>query len=338
MKIRKMGVALILMAVIAITACAQNYDKESNFVVKVIDGGKGVEITDYVGNKFEVNIPPQIKNLPVTSIGKQAFANEKNIISITMPNSVTNIGLMAFTSCTSLNSITIPANVTNIGNAAFSGCTSLTAINIAGGNKTYASQDGVLYDKSKTTLIKYPQGKTASSFNIPNSVTNIGDFAFEACSNLTSVTLPTNASFTSTGNYVFYKCTSLTSITIPNNVTSIGDAAFFECTSLTSVTIPNSITSIGNGAFQDCSKLTSITIPNSVTSIKGQAFYSGLTSVTFQGTIVSDKLGNLRKDGYDLDYSPFRGDLRDKYLAGGIGTYIVVEQDVYGFAKTWTKQ
>ena len=109
-----------------------------------------------------------------------------------------------------------------------------------------------------------------TSVTIPNSVTSIGDGAFRECSGLTSVTIPN--SVTSIGDGAFEYCSGLTSVTIPNSVTSNGDYAFIECSSLTSVTIPNSVTSIGEGAFYCCYGLTSVTIPNSVTSIGNQAF------------------------------------------------------------------
>ena len=114
-------------------------------------------------------------------------------------------------------------------------------------NSAYSSVDGVLFNKSQTTLIQYPGGK-AGSYTIPNSVTSIGFAAFAGCTSLTSVTIPN--SVTSIGGYAFSGCTSLTSVTIPNSVTSIGDATFSGCTSLTSVTIPNSVTSIGE--FCEC--------------------------------------------------------------------------------------
>ncbi|MBO7068355.1 MAG: leucine-rich repeat domain-containing protein [Bacteroidaceae bacterium] len=69
------------------------------------------------------------------------------------------------------------------------------------------------------------------------------------------------------GNFAFDGCSSLTSVTIPNSMTIIGNRAFSGCSSLTSISIPNSVTSIGEAAFSDCSGLTSITIPNSVTII-----------------------------------------------------------------------
>ncbi len=82
-----------------------------------------------------------------------------------------------------------------------------------------------MFNKDKSELITYPAGKTDSEYAIPNSVTSIGNYAFENCTNLTSVTIPD--SVTSIGRYAFYDCTSLTSVTIPNSVTSIGDGAFY---------------------------------------------------------------------------------------------------------------
>lgn len=124
---------------------------------------------------------------------------------------------------------------------------------------------------------------------ISNSVTSIGEMAFQGCSNLTSVTMP--SSVTSIGKSAFYGCSSLTSVTIPNSVTSIGNQTFTNCSSLTSVTIPNSVTSIEDNAFYGCSNLSSVTIGNSVTSIGGSAFgiCTSLTSVTYKGIEYTSK-------------------------------------------------
>ena len=126
-----------------------------------------------------------------------------------------------------------------------------------------------------------------TSVTIPNSVTSIGASAFGDCSGLTSVTIPDGVISIDSGT--FYGCSGLTSITIGNSVTSIGASAFSDCSGLTSITIGNSVTSIGDSAFSGCSGLTSVTIPNSVTPIGNSAFKgcSGLTSITIPNSVTS---------------------------------------------------
>jgi len=162
----------------------------------------------------------------------------------------------------------------------------------------------VTYGDSKyTDIVTIPESVTYN--NVTYSVTSIGDYAFQYCSNLTSITIPN--SVTSIGGGAFNRCTNLTSITIPNSVTSIGEDAFYYCVNVkevninivnpsvwsdqfgnlpsnvtrhiyqdgeevTNLVLSKGLTSIPNYAFQYCSNLTSITIPNSVTSIGDFAF------------------------------------------------------------------
>jgi len=122
------------------------------------------------------------------------------------------------------------------------------------------------------------QDSDLTSITIPNSVTSIGESAFKDCTSLASITLPN--SVTSMGISLFVGCTSLASITLPNSITSIGDFAFVGCTSLTSITIPNSVTSIGGLAFANCDNLASVTIPASVTTVGEYAFRDWTSSQT----------------------------------------------------------
>ena len=170
----------------------------------------------------------------------------------------------------SITEVIIENGVTSIGRGVFSDCTSLEKINVGSDNANYSSENGILFNKAKTELIKYPAGKTEIEYIIPDSVTKIGYLVFCDCVWLTSITIPN--SVTEICQEAFSKCTSLTNIIIPNSVTNVGYFVFKDCTSLTSVTIPNSITSIDNGAFIGCSLLTSVTIPASVTEIGIWAF------------------------------------------------------------------
>ena len=134
---------------------------------------------------------------------------------------------------------------------------------------------------------------------IPNSVTNIGVYAFAGCSSLTAITVDVFNSVYNSEDGVLFSQSQTTliqcpegktgSYTIPNNVTSIGDYAFYYCFGLTNVMIPNSVTTIGDWSFGGCMRLTSVTIPNSVTSIGVFAFYlcGDLVGVYFQGNAPS---------------------------------------------------
>jgi hypothetical protein len=142
-------IALIAMAIVPV--CAQQGGPEGDFKTHLIDDGKGLAITGYVGNKWEVRIPPRLHNLPVTSIGEGAFKDHIYVTHVILPNSVTSIDVGAFWGCNDLLDIIIPDSVTTIGDEAFSGCSKL------------------------------------SNITIPDSVTSIGENAFNDCTDLIKV-------------------------------------------------------------------------------------------------------------------------------------------------------
>lgn len=139
----------------------------------------------------------------VTSIGLRAFEGCSNLTSIEIPSSVTNIDLFAFNKCSGLTSIEIPSGVTEIGDNAFSECIGLTDICVDANNDNYTSVEGVLYDKNIDTLISCPVGKMGK-FDIPMGVTDIADYAFFGCINLTDIEIP--SSVTSIGRDVVWGC------------------------------------------------------------------------------------------------------------------------------------
>ncbi len=183
----------------------------------------------------------------VIKIDSGAFNSCSGLKSVTIGNGVKTIGNSAFHGCSSLVSITIPEKVGYIGEAVFDKCTSLTAINVSDKNNFFSDVNGILFDKNKSTLIRYPEGKTAKSYTVPDGVVYLGDDAFSYCSSLTSVRLP--AGLIRIGDFSFYKCESLTGITIPDGVTTIGSNSFEFASSLKLIIIPASVNSIGTSAF-----------------------------------------------------------------------------------------
>ena len=193
----------------------------------------------------------------VTSLGGSAFNGAKNLTAVTIPAGVTEIGIEAFVNCSRLTSITIPATVKTIGANVFGYCQELAEIKVEAANTAYTSADGVLFDKAKKTLIKYPERRNATAYAIPAEVTNIESYAFEYTQNLTSITIPTSVKKIGVAAFA---STALTSVVIPDGVDTISHMTFRWCSNLRSVTLPASIKMIGFGAFMECKKLEEMTV------------------------------------------------------------------------------
>ena len=267
----------------------------------------------------------------VTSIGDSAFRSCTSLIGVTIPDSVTSIGASAFGYCTSLTSVTIPDSVTSIGASAFydtayyndesnwdkdvlylSNCLIDTNYNFD------LTTDYIIKDGTRIIADSAFRWSGITNVTIPDSVTSIGNYAFEDCTNLASITIGNGV--TSIGRWAFYNTAyyndesnwntgvlyisdclidtnddfdSTTDYIIKDGTRIIANYAFSGCTSLTSVTIPNSVTSIGSSAFDSCRSLRNVTIPNSVTSIGFGAFYdcTNLTNVYYAGT--EDEWNNI---------------------------------------------
>ena len=265
------------------------------------------------GSLNSISIPTS-----VTSIGEAAFLRCYNLNSIALPDGVSSIGNDVFlgTGITSLVipagmtsissqllgannhynsheynslvSISLPKTITSIDATAFDNCQNLTAINVAADNPNFSSHDGLLFDKTGTTLHRCPMGLT--SISLPAVLVAISNNAFVGCSQLTSLMIP--ESVTTIGENAFLNCGSLQKVNIPLAVKSISANTFSGCYSLNSVSIPTGVTSIGDGAFQGCGNLITITLPESVLSIGDSAFNncSRLNTVNFSEGLTS--IGN----------------------------------------------
>lgn len=193
------------------------FEDENNFRTVNIENNK-LRINYYKGEDVgELVIPDYINNIPVYSIGNNAFVNnfgEKNISIIIISPLIEEIGENAFSQCTKLNEIIIPetsnlreikdgaflgcsnltsfqisSNVNVLGKNVFAYCTNLNNIAVSNDNVTFSSEDGVLYNKDKTELIYYPQGKTSESFEVPETVKVVKEGAFRGNIYLKSINL-----------------------------------------------------------------------------------------------------------------------------------------------------
>ena len=249
----------------------------------------------YINNELLTNV----KLTSTDSIKNYAFYNCQSIKSVEIGNSVKYIGAVAFALCGSLTSVTIGNNVTSIGDWAFDDCHGLTEIIVLSSNKSFVSDNGVLFNNDQTKLIKYPSGKNPTTYEIPNYVTSIGNGAFANCSGLTEVTIPNHV--TSIGRDAFYNCSGLTKVNYLGNVDKWVEFDFENSGSnptyyakdlyinnelLTDVKITTA-DSIKNCAFYNCQSIKSVEIGNHVTSIGSNAFNncSGLTKVNYLGTV-----------------------------------------------------
>ena len=268
--------------------------------LKFVSRGDGTCYVDDVGECTDVfvSIPPQAPDGSiVTEIDSYAFRNCTNILTITIPDTVTYIKDNAFEGCTNLTRVNIGNGLEKIGSDIFKGCVNLTTIDVDEENSKYASINGNLYSKDKTTLIIYAGGKNEVSFSVPDFVTKIGYDAFFEANNLRSINIP--AGVTSMGDYLFYSSSTGTGsmdydfgYTIPSAAKSRGLYPFVNCPNLESINVDRNnenyksvdgVLYSGNGAilifYPKGKSDTSFTVPSGVTSINANAF-SGCNALT----------------------------------------------------------
>ena len=247
-----------------------------------------------------ISIPSTVK-----SIGERVFENCEKLTSVIIPSTVTTIEERAFYCCSEMTSIFIPASVSSIGNNTFGNCSKLSEITVSNDNKYYTSKEGVLFDKSMSKLICYPEGKEGTSYTIPESVTSLEPYALQG-SRLNTITLPNNLKSIRKGALSYIN--GISTIYIPESVTSIDTLAFFfsnlekievnennkhysskdgvlfnkDLSTLicypcsypeTEYTVPSGVSRIEEYSFYGVTNLQEIIIPSSVTTISNNVFY-----------------------------------------------------------------
>ena len=212
-----------------------------NFKTKVLEDGT-IEIDSYDGDYEAIVIPAQIGGRDVTVIG--GFANEDEITSVVIPDTVREISNQAFLNCFNITSVKMGANVEVIGDNAFDGefeeITLPDTLKIIGRNAFYGQPFKTLYIPEQVEEIGAGafHGIDVENMTIPGSVKIIEQQAFHYCDKLETVVIEEGVE--TIENEVFKNCTSLKTITIPSSVTSMGDSTFSECSNVTIIAEPGS--------------------------------------------------------------------------------------------------
>ena len=195
-----------------------------------------------------VDLPDNLTALPYN-----AFADCTSLSEIDFPESLTTIGTAAFSN-TALETVTITKNVEKIETEdiygtlpIFKSCKSLTEINVDSENKYYSSEDGVLFNKDKTVLIRYPEGKTDKTYKVPNGVLEIAKDAFYECDNLEEIEMPD--SVLKICEYAFDSCDNLKEVVLSENLKYVEANAFNSCPIEKISVLPNSLIKVSSGAF-----------------------------------------------------------------------------------------
>ncbi len=279
----------------------------------------GIDFTypeGYFPSKEWFYITEVIINEGVTCIGTGAFAGEGLLEKVTLPRSLTTISDDAFYGCTSLSTIKLPENLTHIGASAFSYTVlesitipksvvsiddkafqlmdSLQEIKVSQNNPNYSSEDGVLYNKSKTILLKYPEGKPDHSFTVPDSVTSLNAYCFYSVKHLYELTLPDtivemghyalkDAYFLKNpaynvdgvhyiGNYLVGLDKGVKEIVVRPGTRMIAADALTHSTTLRRLVLNEDIISLGYGSITYCYILYSIYIPKGLQLVQEDVF------------------------------------------------------------------
>lgn len=259
------------------------WESMGGLIFKPVTGGYAV--SGYDGSDTIVVIPSTFLDGAVVEISANAF-KDSIVTKVAIPSSVTTISSTAFYACSDLQTIWVDS-----GNTVYKSVSNCV-IEIATGKLVVGCNNSVIPNDGSVKSIggsafEYCTGLT--SITIPSSVTSIDYLAFSVCSSLQTVTFEKNIKLHTIGNGAFNSCSSLTSIVIPAYVKLIDHNAFSRCSGLQTVTFEkdSELRTIGVSAFSNCTGLTSITIPSSVVGIDRAAFYkcTDLQSVYYTGTV-----------------------------------------------------
>ncbi len=258
------------------------------------DKGDYISITKYVGDDSEVIVPSYIDGKPVTVIGNEAFRDNINVTSITLKSGITGIGSSAFSSAKALVTIELPDTLVSIGSSAFASCSNLERVEIPSsvtyiGDSAFKNAQRLSeviikegYEEATIDSYAFVNCTMLTEIIVPGNYVTIGSNAFVGCNSLESFQLEeatTGVGSQLIDDYAFQECSSLQVVELPSTLTGIDRGAFLDCNLLKEVELKEGLTYIADNAFKNCASITTITIPSTVTYI-GSAAFSGDKSLT----------------------------------------------------------
>ncbi len=209
----------------------------------------------------EIELPASIR-----TVGEDAFLHCENLASFHWQEGVKEVGPF-FLKDTMVAKITVPASLINVDPNLFYGMNQLERIEVAADNPSVCSEDGVMFNKDKTTLLQYPLHKQGH-YKVPSGVIEIGPAAFQY-SGIEEVTLPATVTLI---NDEAFAHTPLKAVGFSQGLTSIGRNTFYGCDSLEEVALPGSVTEIKQEAFAFCGSLKRLALPKGMKTIGPRAF------------------------------------------------------------------
>ena len=322
----------------------------------------GREAFEYCSGIKKAEIPDSVKE-----IGTEAFYSCGSLEEVVLGKGLEKVGGETFRYCEKLTKLTIEGNIESIDSSVFYdtaikelqvgkgvsslketlyGQGALEKIEVEEGNESYISEDGVLYNKEKTTLIRYPQSKsdqteykvpddvkiigenafrenkTITKVELPKSVQNIKDNAFIYCSGLEEIKL--SEGLETIGNYAFAYCNGIEQIKLPDNVKSIGESVFYYCDNLTEISLGKNLKTIGYWAFRGCKNLVKITVEGNVDTIGSSSFdYTKVKELQ-----IGKEVATVKEDFYKIST------LEQIEVEKGNKNYISIDGVLYNKGKT----
>lgn len=268
-------------------------------------GGAKITTNAYNSDK---NIGVITFDIPIQTIGKEAFMSCNSLKEIFIPSQVTTISASAFKNCLLLEKVICNTKLETINSSAFYGCKQLKEISLPNSVTTIGSS--CFYNCT-----------SLNNIILPEELSTIGANVFQNCTNLKSISIPTN--ITEIPKYAFDGCSALESVTLNNNIRTINTYAFHAAKNLKTINFPSSLAYIYDRAFLDCSSLTEIILPEGFREISGYYVFSNCTSVT--KIVLPSTLRNYGK----YAFQGTSGDLE-------INSDIVATDNSYGAFERWT--